>query len=241
MRPAKQKNIACLVAFAAIFYLATVQGTAVASIIEIDENLDDNLLPADFSLSVTNNAGLANGRLEANAIDGSAALVYHGLPTGLNQVDIRYRGRFGYSFWGTYTEVSIGGLPITMSHGVNDFKFGSNDYASLSGADTVINSLSRTSFDYHITLVDGQVSYSAIDSMTNLEAFNLVYSDAGILLAAINQISLRAHNTTGRDAVWLDDIEIDMQVSAVPLPGAVWLFGTALAGLIGFGRRGKTA
>lgn len=29
-------------------------------------------------------------------------------------------------------------------------------------------------------------------------------------------------------------------VSAVPVPAAVWLFGTALIGLVGFGKRGKT-
>ena len=29
--------------------------------------------------------------------------------------------------------------------------------------------------------------------------------------------------------------------SAVPVPAAVWLFGTALIGLIGFGKRRKTA
>jgi hypothetical protein len=33
---------------------------------------------------------------------------------------------------------------------------------------------------------------------------------------------------------------IDTTVAAVPVPGAVWLFGSALAGLIGYGRR-KTA
>lgn len=32
-----------------------------------------------------------------------------------------------------------------------------------------------------------------------------------------------------------------MKVSAVPVPAAVWLFGTALAGLLGFGRRRRAA
>jgi len=30
---------------------------------------------------------------------------------------------------------------------------------------------------------------------------------------------------------------IQTTVAAVPVPGAVWLFGSALAGLVGFGRR----
>jgi hypothetical protein len=33
------------------------------------------------------------------------------------------------------------------------------------------------------------------------------------------------------------NMDITMNVQAVPVPGAVWLFGSALAGLVGFGRR----
>ncbi len=32
----------------------------------------------------------------------------------------------------------------------------------------------------------------------------------------------------------------DGDVAAVPLPGAVWLFGAGLAGLLGYGRRRLT-
>jgi hypothetical protein len=32
-----------------------------------------------------------------------------------------------------------------------------------------------------------------------------------------------------------------MSPNAVPVPAAVWLFGTALLGLIGFGKRRKVA
>jgi hypothetical protein len=44
------------------------------------------------------------------------------------------------------------------------------------------------------------------------------------------RLALQASNTAGYSTV----------VSAVPVPGAVWLFGSALAGLLGYGRR-KTA
>jgi hypothetical protein len=39
--------------------------------------------------------------------------------------------------------------------------------------------------------------------------------------------------------IGFDDIELT--ISPVPVPAAVWLFGTALIGLIGFGKRRKTA
>jgi len=40
-------------------------------------------------------------------------------------------------------------------------------------------------------------------------------------------------------AIGFDDVQLT--VSAVPVPAAVWLFGTALVGLFGFGKRRKTA
>lgn len=49
--------------------------------------------------------------------------------------------------------------------------------------------------------------------------------------------------TAGAYTFWIQetagtvDYTFDLQVSQVPLPAAVWLFGTALLGLIGIGRR----
>ena len=45
-------------------------------------------------------------------------------------------------------------------------------------------------------------------------------------------------NLTGDGGTW--DYEIQFLMSPVPVPAAVWLFGTAVAGLIGFSRRRKT-
>jgi hypothetical protein len=36
-------------------------------------------------------------------------------------------------------------------------------------------------------------------------------------------------------------LTIDGDVSPVPIPATVWLFGTALVGLVGFGKRRKAA
>lgn len=228
-----RKRITALTVFA--FCLAAAQGTASAAIIQVDENLNNNLVPSGFSLTTTNTAGLTNGHLETTAVNGSAALVYNTLPGNLSQIDISYQGHFGYSLWGTYTEVSFGGLPITLTHGVNDWTWGSYNYASISGGGTSTSPFNYSIFQYAITVVDGQVSYTGTDSVTNTQAFNLTYTDASILLADINQISFRSHNTTGTEPVWLDDI--NMQFHTVPVPATVWLFGPAMIGLIGFGKR----
>jgi hypothetical protein len=40
----------------------------------------------------------------------------------------------------------------------------------------------------------------------------------------------------------VDDIELNgSSIPAVPIPAAVWLFGTAMIGLFGFGKRRKAA
>jgi hypothetical protein len=50
----------------------------------------------------------------------------------------------------------------------------------------------------------------------------------------------------GEYTFWIQELsaerlfyELDFQVTPVPVPAALWLFGSALAGLVGFGRRRK--
>ena len=222
------------------FCLVAIQGTVGAAIIQVDENLNDNLVPTGFSLTTTNTAGLSNGRLEATAVNGSTALAYNTLPSNLAQVDISYRARFGYSFWGTYTVVSLGGLPITLTHGANEFTHGPNNFATIGGGGTTTSPFNFSTFEYAITVVDGQVSFTGTDTATNTQAFSLVHADAGILLANINQISFRSHNTTGTEPVWLDDIRMQLHTVEVPAPGALLLFGLGIAGL-GYARRNRAA
>jgi hypothetical protein len=40
--------------------------------------------------------------------------------------------------------------------------------------------------------------------------------------------------------VWIDNLEVLADVNAVPVPAAVWLFGSGLVGLIGIARRKKS-
>jgi len=212
-----------------VFWLIGFTGTANADIIQIDENLNDNLVPTGFSLSTTNAAGLANGRLEASAINGSALLQYNNLPGNLSQLDISFRGHFGYSFWGTYTQVEMTGLP-TLFHGVADFNFGQVNRASIGGVVST-TPFNFSEFVYSINIIDGQINYSGTDTATDTLAFNLSYVDAGILLSDITQIGFRSHNTTGTEPVWLDDIEIQLHTVDVPAPATLFLFCFGLAGL----------
>jgi hypothetical protein len=82
---------------------------------------------------------------------------------------------------------------------------------------------------------------------TNFTAANIVaYSIGGATPSNLNNITFHADaNQTYtivlggyRNGAWSDTADgYVLNVAAVPVPGAIWLFGSAMAGLIGFGRR----
>ena len=242
----------------ALLCLFALTQTAYASVITVSQNFDSALDPAgDWSLSATASAGIQGGRLQANSVNGSALLSYNPLPASLEQIDITYRGYFGYSNlprysqnWGTYNTVGLVGLSLEMNHGY----FGSTPFARMTGNDELALSKPQNplEYDYAITAIDGLVTYSATDTNDGSPAFSLSYADAGIVLNSITALSFRSHNTTGINPVWLDDIKLQFRTaspelqfltasppSPVPIPAAVWLFGTALIGLVGFSKRRK--
>ncbi|MDD5113196.1 MAG: hypothetical protein PHC94_04215 [Methylobacter sp.] len=78
----------------------------------------------------------------------------------------------------------------------------------------------------------------------------VAYSIGGNTPSNINTISFNAEPgqiytiVLGgyQNGSWADTADgYKLTVSAVPVPGAIWLFGSAMAGLIGFGRRHKNA
>ena len=80
-------------------------------------------------------------------------------------------------------------------------------------------------FDFETGLLYASIVYGSGGSATNY---------LGIIDISTGLVSLRGVTSSGLDAIAFAEI------SAVPVPAAVWLFGTALIGLIGFGKRRKT-
>jgi hypothetical protein len=75
-------------------------------------------------------------------------------------------------------------------------------------------------------------------------AFDFDLATAGLLSASIFRITVADRVATGfPQAFDLDTLEaLNYQlISAVPVPAAIWLFGTALVGFIGVSRRRKVA
>ncbi len=59
------------------------------------------------------------------------------------------------------------------------------------------------------------------------------FTDTFVATSSLSTVYFLTLNPTGTVGNFVDNVS----VSAVPVPAAVWLFGSAFAGLIGFGRR----
>lgn len=100
------------------------------------------------------------------------------------------------------------------------------------------------------TIVGGGPVWSALGSSSGscyasgcgftgwvLSSFSIVASgDYKLEFGVINWNDSAFQSGLAFDGVTIAGVPID-QVNAIPLPGAVWLFGSALAGYFGFGRR----
>ena len=86
-------------------------------------------------------------------------------------------------------------------------------------------------------------SFPLIATMGNSQAFEIKTGDAGFgVLAQIStdQFSGVSWSSLGSQSFIIDNFSY-VKASAVPVPPALWLFGTGLLGLIGFSRRSKAA
>ena len=93
------------------------------------------------------------------------------------------------------------------------------------------------------TLLTGNLTAIGFDTASDpLEfLFDVTGGDAAALYGGLGGIIL---NTSGFGGTWgtsfgtsFGGVADTFGVSAIPVPAAVWLFGTALVGLIGFGKR----
>ncbi len=142
------------------------------------------------------------------------------------------------------------GLVTLSASGINNT--GSNfGFTIFKGADT-----STASYNHHGAWNAGNNTQAGAPNAAslpgggrNLPASSIVaFSVGGAIPIDLNTISFNA--LAGqvytialggyKNGNWTDTLDgYKLNVSQVPVPGAVWLFGSAMAGLVGFGRRNK--
>jgi len=137
-----------------------------------------------------------------------------------------------------FTDFDLGGyapydsLANDVGNGTNSFNYGENDTVSLVGGG--------------VTQTDGNVTASETSTLApsfiSIGQYSALDNDLFDGVLAANGATF-----TG-DAAWIfayeftniaagDTIQFSKTVSAVPVPAAVWLFGSGLLGLVGIARR----
>lgn len=95
-----------------------------------------------------------------------------------------------------------------------------------------------------LTVAAGNNSIDYILTVGGEGVFQKAFTTQNFSFIALNALTtlsfIHTAGAGGNNDPLIDNVIVearDTEVNAVPLPGAVWLFGTALAGFTGFGRR----
>jgi hypothetical protein len=85
-------------------------------------------------------------------------------------------------------------------------------------------------------------SFSSVDDHNFIETKSISLDAAFFALLADGNVSLAGtylSEATGSHRFQVDFLRLDIQTSAVPVPAAVWLFGSGLLGLVAAARHNK--
>ena len=190
-----------------------------------DNNINANLtnsFGSYFPISSTNNFLVIGDQVGPNTGVANQGIFGFALPfsvpTGATSIDVS----FDWAFSGDDTN-STAGVEDLFTAGIAGNGFSIN--SPMSPAYTLLSQTSPNTTGFTGFNNNGQVTATiALGSLPAAAAGNLRY-----LVFGLSEHSDLATNS----AVGIDNIK----VSAVPLPAAVWLFGSAMLGMIGMRRR----
>lgn len=175
--------------------------------------LSDPLLSGNYKATLNLYAvGGTGGFVQANAGDADADNPYTpGTATLMTDIYAQHNAwsEGGAVTWGDITSTGTPYATITQS--------GTDQWYSVDITSLVQDWETGGSADFGIAL--------------SQEAYGVIRTDSGSI--AVSQFC----DTEGGHAACTSLLAPNIEVSAVPLPAAVWLFGSALAGLVGVSRR----
>jgi hypothetical protein len=152
------------------------------------------------------------------------------------QISNSYDNTGGLLFWGTHPS-NADADGNTLSHNYPNTTMtltkadgGLFDFNSIDLAD-VLNNGSGGDVQFFFVFGDSSNLQTTVtlDNLIGLQTFT--FNQFGLLLASWTPL------TTQGPYLQLDNIVVDASVSQVPVPAAVWLFGSGLMGLLGFNRK----
>lgn len=189
-------------------------------------NLDSNQAPPDWNFVVDlANAALANGRLEAYTIDGSAAIEKTGtMPSNVDSLVFEWDGSVNYAYWGQGTAIILhaNGKIYSFSHGFHEFNGSANNnkvnfgFDNQNGAASVIlfsqtPPLSFGSFHHILQITNHKFHFRAINLSTGQEYFNYssAITDSSFNIANIEKVRFRLNCTTENN-IWQDNLKMEL-------------------------------
>jgi hypothetical protein len=119
---------------------------------------------------------------------------------------------------------------FALDAGGNNLSGGYNPLAQVVAGSSAI---AGGSFDYVLSGTDGGNDYDWTQMLVS------AVMPEGTASTRMQLIHILEASTSNAGAIFLDDASLS--VSAVPVPAAVWLFGSGLLGLVGVARRKKAA
>lgn len=186
----------------------------------------------------------AGGNLQTGGVTNA---LYDTQVTSGSQMETYLQSHTGFASWTTWNRDGAN-VAIAAAQGVGVNELTGQNWGVFNAQD-----------DFSAANNSGQVNFWDFKATDASDTNTVSYSD--VLQAGIYAIFIGGNLTDGFDAFYQNAqdsqmgfiagaaktaydaakasraFDINFQVAAVPVPGAVWLFGSAMAGLIGFGRR----
>ncbi|MCB1048418.1 MAG: hypothetical protein KDC10_14580, partial [Calditrichaeota bacterium] len=170
-------------------------------------------VPAGWTLWTDGNAGIADGRFNANTVDGSARLT-HIVPNSadLAQLSFSYTGSLNTAYWGQNNGLEFnlaGGEWFSIRLAYSQYNWGNYAIALVGSNSGYLqqDAYPFTAGEYHIqvSLSDGAFSSTAINASTQEVLYDYTISVPGFTLAELEDVSFTVDATTGNN-VHMDDL-----------------------------------
>jgi hypothetical protein len=159
---------------------------------------------------------------EINPGDGILLSVSNGITTNIPSVDPAFVSP-SYSDGGNGSEIRFDFSSLVSAVGVDFFANPADTTLSIFGATAnLLESFTVPTGDMFVC-TPGLCGFVGIDFGSDLISYAIIDTSLTLPQPGIE--------------IYVDNIIYQSGVSAVPVPAAVWLFGTALIGLVGFGKR----
>jgi hypothetical protein len=214
------------VLLSALFFLAGIVSIKAQSPFQnVFFNLDSNQAPSDWNFVVDlANAAIANGRLEAYTVDGSAALEKIGtMPPNVDSLVFEWDGSVNYAYWGQGTAILMksNGKFFQFRHGFQEFNGNTNFNRVTFAVDNQIGGVAIlfdqsvpvifSGFHHILQITNHKFHFRAINLSTGQEYFNFssAISDSSFSIADIEKVRFRLNCTTENN-IWQDNLKMEL-------------------------------